>query len=265
MDGREAATGAEAATAQTALITGAARGIGAATARAFAAAGLRVAVHHRTHRSEAEALLASLPGDGHTLLAADLVEPDAATDLMDRAVRDLGSVDVLVSNAGQWIGHPPTTTDYREWQDAWRRTLDVNLTGAANLAWAMTDHLVHRTSGPAAGRMIFVGSRGAYRGEPEAPAYGAAKAGVHALAQSLAAHLGPYDVGVYAVAPGVIRTELTSYLLKGPIGEEIRSQSPFGRVGDAAEVADAILWLSSRPALWASGTVLDLNGASYLR
>lgn len=250
---------------RTALVTGAARGLGAATAERLAEDGYKVCIHYRNHESEARRLLGSLPGDGHTALHGDLTDPAEARQVFDAAVAALGRVDVLVSNAGQWIEHRVTDTSYEDWQTAWSQTLAVNLIAGASLAWAMSQHLLRREEGSEGGRIIFVGSRGAYRGEPEAPAYGAAKAGVHALAQSLAVALGPHDVGVYAVAPGVIATELTSYLLEGELGRAISAQSPFGRVGKPEEVASAIAWLASGPAIWASGGVLDLNGASYLR
>jgi NAD(P)-dependent dehydrogenase (short-subunit alcohol dehydrogenase family) len=115
------------------------------------------------------------------------------------------------------------------------------------------------------GRIINVGSRGAYRGEPTHPAYGASKAALHSLGQSLAVYLGPHGIGVASVAPGFILTERQSDLLDSPQGELIRAQSPFSRVGTAGEVAQAVIYLASETALWASGTVLDLNGASYLR
>jgi NAD(P)-dependent dehydrogenase (short-subunit alcohol dehydrogenase family) len=115
------------------------------------------------------------------------------------------------------------------------------------------------------GRIINIGSRGAFRGEPDYPAYGATKAAVHALGQSLAVALAPYGIGVASVAPGFLHTERVSHRLTGAEGEMIRAQSPFGRVATAEEIAEAVLWLASPAAEWASGAVLDLNGASYLR
>ncbi|MFE3993763.1 SDR family NAD(P)-dependent oxidoreductase, partial [Streptomyces goshikiensis] len=109
------------------------------------------------------------------------------------------------------------------------------------------------------------GAGGAARGAPDHPAYGATKAAVHALGQSLAVHLAPHGIGVASVAPGFFETERVAHRLSGAQGEAIRAQSPFGRVASADEIAAAVLWLASPDAEWASGTVLDLNGASYLR
>jgi NAD(P)-dependent dehydrogenase (short-subunit alcohol dehydrogenase family) len=105
----------------------------------------------------------------------------------------------------------------------------------------------------------------ASRGEPSAPAYGAAKAGLNALGQSLAQALGPAGVHVATVAPGFVATDMAAAILEGPRGDAIRAQSPLGRVATADEVAAAVVWLASDDARWATGAVLDLNGASYLR
>lgn len=115
------------------------------------------------------------------------------------------------------------------------------------------------------GRIVNIGSRGAFRGEPDHPAYGATKAAVHALGQSLAVSLAPYGIAVASVAPGFFETERVAHRLSGEEGAAIRAQSPFGRAGTADEIAAAVLWLASPVAEWASGTVLDLNGASHLR
>ncbi|HET6500660.1 MAG TPA: SDR family oxidoreductase [Amycolatopsis sp.] len=248
-----------------ALITGGSSGIGAAAARSLASAGFTVAVHYNAGRFRAESVVSGLSGTGHCAVGGDLADPAAVRSMLDAAVDRLGGVDVLVNNAGIYDLHEVDSLGYEEWQQVWRRTFEVNLFGAANLSWAFVDHLRHREESSAGARLIFVGSRGAYRGEPVAPAYAASKAGVHALAQSLALVLAPYGVAVSAVAPGFVHTEMTAAILDGPAGDAIRAQSPFGRVGDADEIAAAITWLASAEATWASGAVLDLNGASYLR
>jgi 3-oxoacyl-[acyl-carrier protein] reductase len=110
-----------------------------------------------------------------------------------------------------------------------------------------------------------VTSRGAFRGEPRHPAYGASKAGLNAFGQSMARHLAPHGIAVASVAPGYVETDMTTQELASPAGDAIRGQSPFGRVGRPEEIAAAVLWLASAQAEWASGTIIDLNGASYLR
>ncbi|MGW5850418.1 SDR family NAD(P)-dependent oxidoreductase [Streptomyces sp. NPDC055254] len=244
------------------LVTGASRGIGRAVAAAFARQGDRVAVHCSARRADAEETLAVLEGEGHVLLAADLADPDRVLALADEADEALGGVDVLVNNAAVMVAHPPADTSYQDWQDAWRRTVDVNLLGAANLSHCVARRMI---DGGREGRIVNIGSRGAFRGEPDHPAYGATQAALHALGQCLAVSLAPHGIAVASVAPGFVATERVAGRLEGPEGVGIRAQSPFGRVADPAEIAAAVLYLASPAAAWSSGSVLDVNGASYLR
>ncbi|HMG62996.1 MAG TPA: SDR family oxidoreductase [Streptosporangiaceae bacterium] len=244
------------------LITGASRGIGRATAAAFAARGDRVAVHHRDSAGQAEAVLAGLPGRGHTVVRADLADPEAVAAMVDAAASALGQIDVLVNNAGIFQAHPITEVSYAQWQAAWQATIGVNLIGAANVTWCVVEHMREIGAG---GHIINVSSRGAFRGEPGQPAYGASKAGLNAFGQSLARALAPIGISVATVAPGFVDTEMAADVLAGPDGDRIRAESPFGRVGRPDEIAAAVVYLASAPAQWASGAILDLNGASYLR
>jgi 3-oxoacyl-[acyl-carrier protein] reductase len=267
------------------LVTGGSRGIGAAIARGFAALGDRVAVHHRDAPGLAVAVRDSLAGDGHVVVRADLADAEAARSMVDEAAGRLGGLDVLVNNAGVYLAHPVIDSSYEEWQRAWRDTLGVNLIGAANVTWCAVRHMIARGDraagdgargdgargdgargdGARGGRIVNVGSRGAFRGEPDHPAYGASKAGLHAFGQSLAVALAPHGITVASVAPGYVETDMTSRELATAAGDVIRAQSPFNRVATAQEVADAVLYLASARAEWASGAILDLNGASYLR
>ena len=243
------------------LVTGASRGIGAAIAREFAAAGDRVAVHYRASTDAAAEVVASLAGDGHVAVGADLADPDAVRSMVDRAAEALGGVDVLVNNAGIFVRHPIAESTYEEWQRAWSDTLAVNLVGAANVAWCAVRHMI-ATGG---GRIVNVSSRGAFRGEPDQPAYGASKAALIAFGQSLARSLGPHGIAVTTIAPGWTATDMAADTLAGPRGEAIREESPLGRVASPEEVARAVFYLASPEAELASGAVLDFNGASYLR
>jgi NAD(P)-dependent dehydrogenase (short-subunit alcohol dehydrogenase family) len=244
------------------LVTGGSRGIGAAIAHAFAEQGDRVAVHCGSAIAAAQAVRDSLPGDGHTVVKADLADAAAVRAMVDDAAARLGGLDVLVNNAGIYVDHSVLATSYEEWQAAWAATLSVNLVGAANAAWCAVQHM---TAGGSGGRIVNVGSRGAYRGEPTHPAYGAAKAGLHALGQSLAIALAPHGITVASVAPGYVLTDMTAEELATPAGDVIRAQSPFNRVATPEEIAAAVVYLASPAATWSSGAVLDLNGASYLR
>ena len=249
-----------------ALITGSSRGIGRAVAQAFARRGDRVVVHYGRDRDAAEQTLASLEGSGHAVIGGDLGDPVEAQRVVEEAVAALGSLDILVNNAAVAPSvanaHRVDSASYAEWQAAWSAMVSVNLLGASNVTMLVAQHLIERGSG---GAIVNVGSRGAFRGEADHPAYAATKAGLQAFGQSMALVLAPHGISVTSVAPGMVATERQSAKLESEQGDSIRGQSPFGRVGTPEEVADAVAYLTSSSAMWASGTVLDLNGASYFR
>ncbi|WP_351225940.1 SDR family oxidoreductase [Streptomyces sp. NPDC002133] len=244
------------------LVSGASRGLGRAVAQAFAANGDRVAVHFGSRADEARATLGSLEGAGHVLIGRDLSDPVGAAAVVDSAAEALGGVDVLVNNAAVNVRHPLAETPYEEWVAVWQRHVAVNLLATANLSHLAARRMIDQGGG---GRIVNIGSRGAFRGEPDHPAYGATKAAVHALGQSLAVSLAPHGIGVASVAPGFFATERVASRLTGPDGPAILAQSPFHRIATASEIAAAVLWLASPEAEWSSGAVLDLNGASHLR
>jgi 3-oxoacyl-[acyl-carrier protein] reductase len=244
---------------RTVLVTGASRGIGAAAAHAFAAAGDRVAVHYGTRHEQAAQVAAALTGTGHLVVGADLHDAEAVRRMVDEVAAAFGHIDVLINNAGVFEPHPIDDTSYEEWQRSWSHTLAVNLVGPANVTWCAVRHM-----GPG-GRIVNVSSRGAFRGEPDQPGYGASKAGIVAFGQSLARALGPRGIAVTSVAPGFTETDMATEALQGEAGERRRDESPLGRVATPQEVAAAILYLASPQAEMLSGAVLDLNGASHLR
>ncbi len=243
------------------LVTGASRGIGRAIGQTFAEAGARVLVHYRDNREAARRALQALPGGPHEILAADLAKPGEGRCLLARAVSCLGGLDILVNNAGMYRPHPPASTNAEEWDEAWQRTLQVNLLSPAELSHAAIEPF--RVAG--GGRIVNVTSRGAFRGEPDAPAYGASKAGLNALSQSLAKALAPEGIFVYAVAPGWVETDMAAPYLEGPGGQEIRDQIPLGRLASPQEIARAVCFLASPGTESMTGCILDVNGASYLR
>jgi NAD(P)-dependent dehydrogenase (short-subunit alcohol dehydrogenase family) len=243
------------------LVTGAARGIGRAIAELLARRGCRVAVHCRTSRKLAVDLAASLPGGGHQAFAADLASPAEAERLWREVTEAMGPVAVLVNNAAIWEGHPLWATDYARWQAAWRHTLDANLLGPANLCFLAGNAMI----AAGGGRMVNISSRGAFRGEPEAPAYGASKAGLNAMTQSLALALAGRGVYCFVVAPGYVETDMSADSLTGPRGPGILAQHPLGRVARPDEVAAAAVFCALDAPAAMTGSVLDVNGASYLR
>ena len=243
------------------LVTGAARGIGRSIAEQLARRGCRVAVHCCANVAIAQALAEALPGGGHQAFAADLASPAEASRLWKEVTDAMGPVAVLVNNAGIYEVHPLAATDYAEWQRAWNRTLDTNLLGPANLC-----HLAGNAMAAAGGgRVVNISSRGAFRGEPEAPAYAASKAGLNAMSQSLAWALAPNKVYFFVVAPGWVETDMAMGHLAGPAGASILAMHPLGRVASPGEVADATVFCALDAPAAMTGSILDVNGASYLR
>ncbi len=247
---------------QTVLVTGASRGIGRAAARKFAGLGARVAVHYNCNRAAAEATLNDLPEAVHGIFQADLSKLDDVARLAEAVPRRLGEIDVLVNNAGIYEEHSPASTDFEDWQAAWRRTLDANLLGPVHLSYLVSRRMIERGKG---GRIVHVTSRGAFRGEPTAPAYGASKAALNAFGQSMAKALAPHGVRVCSVAPGWVETDMAKPFLDGPGGDEVRNQSPLGRAATPEEIAAAIAFLAAEGHDALTGCILDANGASYLR
>jgi 3-oxoacyl-[acyl-carrier protein] reductase len=245
---------------KTVLITGGSRGIGRAAALAFAEQGARVAVNFRGNNEAARQTLDSLPGEGHLAVKADIAHPEPVHRMVETVVEEFGRLDILVNNAGIFEPHPIDTATYQEWQESWRRTMEVNLIGAANACYCAAQQMIKQGGG----WIVNISSRGAYRGEPTHPAYGASKAGLNALSQSLAQALAPYNIFVAALAPGFVETDMAAEYLDGPAGEAIRRQSPLNRVAQPREIAHAILFLASEQAAYTTGCVLDMNGASYL-
>ncbi|MBO0726776.1 MAG: SDR family oxidoreductase [Blastocatellia bacterium] len=243
------------------LITGAAQGIGRATARQFAEHGARVIVHYNNNREEAEKTLESLKSDFHAIIRADITDAGESRELVEKVVRDFGRLDTLVNNAAIFELHPIATVGYDEWLKAWRNTINTNLIGTANMTFCAARQMIEQGGG----RIVNVSSRGAFRGEPDAPAYGASKAGLNAMSQSLAQALAPHNVFVYVVAPGFVDTERVAWKVHGPDGETVSNQSPLKRVARPDEVAKTILFLASEGTDFLTGCIVDINGASYLR
>jgi 3-oxoacyl-[acyl-carrier protein] reductase len=243
-----------------ALVTGASRGIGRATARRLAARGVRIALHYHRNEAAAQEALAALPGTGHALFSADATEPAGCAQLVADVLARFGRLDVLVNNAAIYEAHDPRSVPFADWEKTWQRTLDACLTSPAHLSFLAARQM--REQG--GGRIVNISSRGAFRGEPTAPAYAAAKAGLNIFGQSLAHALAPEKIYVFTLAPGWVDTDMAESL-RGPGGPAILAQHPLGRVATAGEVADAAVWMALDAPATMTGCILDINGASYLR
>ena len=239
------------------LVTGGSRGIGRATAMAFAERGARVAINFHCNSEAARSTCEGLAGEGHFAVKADVGSPHAVRKMIDAVVGEFGRLDIVVNNAAIFDFHPLEETDYEDWQAAWRAIIDVNLIGPANVCYCAGRQMISQGGG----RIINVSSRGAFRGEPRAPAYGAGKAGLNAMSQSLAQALAPYNIFVGVVAPGFTETDMAGEWTDAAIV----NQSPLKRMARPEEVAYGILFLASEGAEFMTGAILDINGASYLR
>ena len=230
------------------LLTGASRGIGAATLRLLERDEHRVAGH------------STRGGEG--LLAADLSEPGTATTLWQAAVDALGGrIDVLVNNAGIYEAAPVALED-GEWLSQWQRTLQVNLVAAGELCRQAVGHF----EANGGGRIVNVASRAAFRGDSaDHWHYAASKAGMVGMTRSIARAYAAKGILAFAVAPGFTVSEMTEEYLAGRGGAAIVADIPLGRVTSTDEVAEAIRWLAIDAPAAATGTIIDLNGASHVR
>ena len=230
------------------LLTGASRGIGAATREALTSSGHRVAGH------------STRGGDG--LVAGDLANPQSPRKIWNEALTQLdGRIDVLVNNAGIYEGADPGASD-DEWQAAWARTMQVNLQASADLCRLAVKHF--QTNG--GGRIVNVASRAAYRGDsPSHWHYAASKSALIGMTRTIARGYAAENILAFAVAPGFTVSEMTEEYLAGRGGAAIVADIPLGRVTNTTEVAEAIRWLAIDAPAASTGSVIDLNGASYVR
>jgi 3-oxoacyl-[acyl-carrier protein] reductase len=246
---------------KVALVTGAATGIGRACAEALAAKGFIIAANYRSREQEARTMLAALPGQGHQLFKADVADPAQAQAMVTEISDKLGRIDVLVNAAGQYTPQDIHSNDFAAWQQGWQHCLALNLQAPVNLAFLVAKPMTEA----GAGRIINITSRGAFRGEPAAPAYGAAKSALNSATQSLALGLGQHGICVYAVAPGWTETPAASPRIESQGWDGVAAQSPLGRVGRPDEIGSIVAFLASDNTEYLTGAIIDANGASYLR
>jgi 3-oxoacyl-[acyl-carrier protein] reductase len=241
-----------------ALVTGASRGIGAATARALAEDGWAVGINFRSDRDGAESVAGSIEDAGGTAmaLAADVADAAAADEMLEQLTGELGPVLVLVNNAGMTADN----LSMRLSDEDWSRVLDVNLTGAFRLTRAALGPMMRQRFG----RVINVSSVVALRANPGQANYAASKAGLIAFTRTVAAEVARRGVTVNAVAPGLIETELTRDFTgngaEGNGSSALLDAIPARRTGTPEEVAACIRFLASEDAGYVTGTVLPIDG-----
>lgn len=244
------------------LITGGSRGIGRACAQLFAEAGANVIITYNTNEEEAQRTLSMLPSPGnHSAFQLNITDAAAIEKTFAAVIKKYNRVDVLVNNAGVFLEHKIAEVSYEAWQQAWQETINTNLIGVSNLCYFTARQMMLQGGG----KIVNISSRGAFRGEPDHPAYGASKAGLNAMSQSLAVALAPHNIAIGIIAPGFVETDMAADYLKSEAGEAIKKQSPFNRVATAGEVARLVAVFASDGLEFTTGSIVDLNGASYLR
>src|SRR5688500_14615856 len=231
------------------LVTGASRGIGAAAYELLKSTGHNVAGH-------------STRGGGD-LIAGDLADPDAPRSLREGALDRLGGrIDALVNNAGIYEAVAEDTPD-EQWHAAWARMLTINLQAPADLSRLAIGHFRERGGG---GRIVNVASRAAYRGDsPQHWHYAASKAGMIGMTKSIARGYAADNILAFAVCPGFTASEMVEDYMASRGGQKIVADIPLGRVATADEVAETVRWLAVEAPASATGAVIDVNGASYVR
>jgi len=231
---------------RTILVTGASRGIGKAIAEACCTE--HVIGHASTTQGE--------------MIGADLAEPGAAASLWEEALaRSDGRIDVLVNNAGVFEA-APVAMGTAEWSAAWERVLRINLIAAAELCRLAILHFRKQDGG----RIVNVASRAAYRGDsPDHWHYAASKAGMVAMTKTIARGYAADDVLAFAVCPGFTGSDMVDDYLASRGGARILADIPLGRIATPAEIGETVRWLALDAPASATGSVIDVNGASYVR
>ena len=247
-------------------MTGGSRGIGSAIVRALHEQGAAV---HFTYANEAErarALASELGSERIAYNSCDISDVAALPSLVEGCLARFGRLDVLVNNAGIYAENPFDGDSFEQWSENWRRTFAVNVFGAADLAWLAMRAM--RANAPDArgtrGRILNVSSRSAHRGELTFADYAASKAALRNLVKSIARSCARDGIVAFDVAPGYIEPDMAAEAIAAE-GERIRGEIPGGRIGTPEEVARIVAFLASGDADYATGTTIDVNGASYVR
>jgi NAD(P)-dependent dehydrogenase (short-subunit alcohol dehydrogenase family) len=247
-------------TGRVVLITGGSRGIGRQTALLVAECGACVAFTFAHRSDSAGEVVAAIGEDRALAIRADAGSPDDVKRMVDATIARFGRIDVLVNNAAVHAINTFDGGDYEAWQRGWRRTIEVNLFGAANAAFLVIPWMKRQGGG----KIINVASRSGFRGELEFPDYGASKAGMMNLTKSLARTHAKAGIIATCVAPGYVETDISAHDLER-FRDRIEAEIPLGRVAQPDDVAKTILFLASPLSDYLAGVTIDVNGGSYLR
>ncbi len=242
---------------RVALVTGASRGIGRATALKLASEGATVAVHYARASSKAEAVCEEIRklGQNALVVQADIVDRAAVNRLVERVTEELGEIDLLVNNAGDVgdMAFSELTPEH------WDEVIAINLTGPFNVLWAVKPGMIARQFG----RIVNVSSIAALAVRPDQLPYAAAKAGVISLTKSCCGPLAQHNIRINSVAPGAIGTDMLSEVSPEMV-EQLRSTTPLGRLGEPEEMANVIAFLLSEESSYMTGSTVIASGGRIL-
>lgn len=242
------------------LVTGASRGIGKAVATKLAEAGATIAVHFNKNVREAENL-AHILGNGSRAFQADFSKPDEAAKLFERVSLEMGSVEILINNAGIAKAADINAKD-DDWFDSWNETMMTNLHSPAILCKKMVQHVLSRK---ASGRIINVTSRAAFRGEEaDYMAYASSKAGLVSLTRSICKSFGKQGIKAFVIAPGFVRTDMAKEFMMKYGEEHAKGDLALERLTEPKDIAPLITFIASGMADHATGATFDINAGSYL-
>ena len=238
---------------RVALVTGAASGLGLATAQAFAREGARVMINDL--RPDSAALAARELGESHASVGGDVSKEEDVKAIVSAVIERYGRIDILVNNAGLPDTFVPTVDQPLS---HWQRLIDVHMTGTYLVSKTVAPHMIAQRSGV----ILNLNSIAGVIGLPVRTAYSAAKAGIGMLTRVLGCEWGPYNIRVNAVAPGYIRTPLTDKLIaEGKLDEKrIRRRTPMGEMGAAQDIAEAMVFLASDRARFITAVTLPVDG-----
>ena len=238
---------------KTVIVTGASRGIGRKTAEIFAENGYNVLINYNNSEEKAMELKKELDDKGLSceLFRADISKSSEADDMIEFCIEKFGKIDVLVNNAG--ISQDKLFTDITD--DDWNNMMGINVTGVFNCSRAALRHMVWEKDGS----IINVSSMWGVTGGSCEVHYSASKAAVIGITKALAKEVGPSNITVNAVAPGVIMTDMCSYYGEEVL-DELKEETPLMKLGKPEDVAEMIFYLASDKARFITGQVFNING-----
>jgi 3-oxoacyl-[acyl-carrier protein] reductase len=243
-----------------ALVTGSSRGIGAAIAAAFAREGAKVALHGRD-RAALSSVRDRIQSAGGTavILTGDVTRFSDVESIRNQTEQQLGSIDILVANAGGSFTRPGPLEEISE--EGWRASVEGNLTATFLTIKSVLPGMKERR----AGNIITISSAAARRPHPQSPIpYAAAKAGIQMLTQHLAAQLGPFGIRVNCIAPETILTERNDQQIPAAQKQALVDIHPIKRLGVPDDVADAAVFLASDQSAWITGLIMDVSGGAVM-